>query len=360
MSEEYERQKAQSEGAEPGLSSHVKSLEHGWIQALLRRVLRIALAVLVVLAAILLAGRVLLTQPLFGGVTRQVGAQADPERLRAEVELLTQEFFARNPRHPETLDAAADHIHEVFESLGLEVHEQSYLVGGVPCRNVIVSFGPQTGPVVIVGAHYDVFGDLPGADDNASGTAGLLELARLLSHRTIDGAVELVAYSTEEPPYFGSKMMGSFTHAASLAESGRSVRAMLCLEMIGYFSEHQRAPIALMRAFYPSRGDFALIAGRWEDRPLIRAVKQGFRAASELPVCSYCGPTGLGTDLSDHRNYWARGYSAVMITDTAFIRNTRYHTAQDTADTLDYTRMAGVVDGVAGAVALLAQTPGGS
>ena len=125
---------------------------------------------------------------------------------------------------------------------------------------------------------------------------------------------------------------------------------MICLEMIGYFSERQFSLINPLRLFYPGRGDFILIAGRWRDRPLIADVKRSFRGASELDARSYCGPTVMGSGLSDQRNYWANSMTAVMITDTAFMRNPNYHKPTDTADTLDYARMADVVDGVVNAV----------
>jgi Zn-dependent M28 family amino/carboxypeptidase len=199
-----------------------------------------------------------------------------------------------------------------------------------------------------------VYSELPGADDNASGAAGLLEAARLLASHTPDTPVELVAYSTEEPPFFRSPDMGSAIHASSLRESNTQVIAMIGLEMIGYFSEVQPALFTALRLLYPSTGDFIVVAGRWADRALIREVKKSMRGASALDVRSYCGPTDLGSDLSDHRNYWGDHSHAVMVTDTAFIRNPNYHSKADTPDTLDYSRMASVVDGVVNAVLTLA------
>jgi Zn-dependent M28 family amino/carboxypeptidase len=203
-------------------------------------------------------------------------------------------------------------------------------VRGQLYRNVIASLGPATGPLLVVGAHYDSFGDFgpnPGADDNASGTAGLLELARLLHGRSLRQRVELVAYANEEPPWFGSPWMGSTVHARSLR--GQDVRGMICLEMIGYFTETQPAPSWLFRLLYPDRGDFVVVAGRWADRDLTRRVKQAIRG-SEFPTHSFTAPRSAGIDASDQRSYWDAGIPAVMVTDTAFVRNPHYHSAGDT------------------------------
>jgi Zn-dependent M28 family amino/carboxypeptidase len=208
---------------------------------------------------------------------------------------------------------------------------------------------------VVIGAHYDVFGDLPGADDNASGVAGLLELARLLEGMNLPTAVELVAYSSEEPPFFGGPQMGSAVHVAALKSAAVSVRAMISLEMIGCFTERQPHQGIILTTIYPRHGRFIALAGRWDDRDLVADAKKCFRGASPIETVSYSGPTGLGADLSDQRNYWAAGIPAFMVTDTAFMRNPNYHTATDTADTLDYERMADVVDGVLSTVVMLAR-----
>ncbi|MCI5222697.1 MAG: M28 family peptidase, partial [Candidatus Electrothrix sp. AR4] len=130
----------------------------------------------------------------------------------------------------------------------------------------------------------------------------------------------------------------------------RKVKAMICLEMIGYFVEKQDYFSWALRLAYPRNGLYAAIVGRWQDRQLAKTVKRSFNGASDLQALSYSGPILFGADLSDHRNYWRHGYPAVMITDTAFLRNPNYHTRKDTAETLDYQRMAKVVDGVLSSV----------
>ena len=216
--------------------------------------------------------------------------------------------------------------------------------------NVIAEFGPAdtSQAVLVVGAHYDAFGEMgprPGADDNASGTAGLLELARLLGTRRPAAPVMLVAYTNEEPPFFGSDDMGSAVHAQSLARAHRNVKGMICLEMIGYYSPHQSWPAPLFSLLYPRTGDFIAVAGGWRDRNLARWLKRGIAGVGGVRVVSFTGPRET-SDASDQRNYWSNGWPAVMVTDTAFLRNPNYHTIGDTADTLDYRRMAAVVDGV--------------
>lgn len=309
-----------------------------------------------VLALILLGGgaAVLLTQPTFGAAPWRGAARAEAGRLRRHVEFLTRDAAPRDSDHPESLDRAAAYIRSGFAESGARVEEQAWTARGKTYRNVIASFGPADGPRLVVGAHYDAFGDFganPGADDNASGTAGLLELARLLAARPPAARVDLVAYANEEPPYFASPWMGSAVHARSL--SGKAVRGMICLEMIGYFVPEQPWPSALLRLLYPDRGDFIAVVGRWDDRALTRAVKRAMRGAApvpEVPVHSFTGPRGADIDASDQRSYWDAGIPAVMITDTSFLRNPSYHSPGDTADTLDYERMAGVVDEVCNAV----------
>jgi Zn-dependent M28 family amino/carboxypeptidase len=224
---------------------------------------------------------------------------------------------------------------------------------------VIAHFGPETEERIVVGAHYDTAGPLPGADDNASGVAGLIELARLFARQQPPLRVELVAFSLEEPPYFRTTGMGSSVHAQSLRQQNVRVRAMFSLEMIGCFLDtpnSQLFPIGVLSALYPSTGNFIAVVGRLGDVLLVRRTKAAMRNAAPLPVYSINAPRFVpGVDFSDHMSYWEAGYSAVMITDTAFFRNRNYHTAEDTAEKLDYKRMAMVVEGVYAAVSDLAR-----
>ena len=278
----------------------------------------------------------------------------DPARLEAHVRALAETFAPRDESHPENLDRAASYIRRELQEAGGRVEDQPFEVGGTTYRNVIARFGPETRERIVVGAHYDAAGPYPGADDNASGVAGLIELARLLKKNAPRTQVELVAYTLEEPPHFAGSTMGSAVHAAALKRQGIPLRAMIALEMIGYFTDapdSQRFPLPGMKRLYPTRGNFITVAGKLGQGALVRQVKKAMRSASPLGVEAISAPPSLpGVSLSDHRNYWDAGYPAVMITDTAFYRNGNYHTESDTPDTLDYKRMAMVVQGLHAAV----------
>jgi Zn-dependent M28 family amino/carboxypeptidase len=192
-------------------------------------------------------------------------------------------------------------------------------------------------------------GPFPGADDNASGVAGLIELGKLLARAKLKSRVILAAYALEEPPHFSGPEMGSVFHARALRGAGKRVKGMISLEMIGYFSGErgsQEFPMPVLRLFYPSRGNFIAVVGNFANLGIVRRVKRSMGEASSLPVYSINAPALVpGIDFSDHRNFWAAGFPAVMVTDTAFYRNKAYHTAEDTPDRLDYERMAMVVAG---------------
>ena len=323
----------------------------------------------VAIVFVLLAGLVwLVIQPVTGKEPRFAPAVSpDASRLERHVVALAEDFFPRDYTHPEQLEQAAAYIETALRETGARVSSQTVDVGGPggQYRNVLASFGPESprrrasattsGPRIVVGAHYDAMGELPGADDNASAVAVLLELARLLGAGEPPAIhTELVAYVLEEPPFFRTEQMGSAVHAASLRDAGAEVRAMICLEMVGYFSDQpgsQLLPTPLLRPFFPDRGNFIGIVGNLGGGSLVRRVKRSFRAASSLPVRSLNGPRFIpGVDFSDHLPYWNAGYPAVMITDTAFYRNLAYHTEEDTPDRLDYEKMADVVLGVYQAV----------
>lgn len=299
------------------------------------------------------------TQPLLSRATPSAVRTVDPARLETHVRKLSVELGPRDESHVENLDRVAAYIKDEFSQTTPLVSEQPYRLEGKSYRNVIAQFGPETEERIIVGAHYDTAGPLPGADDNASGVAGLIELARLLGRQSPPLRVELVAFTLEEPPYFRTTGMGSSVHAESLRQHNVRVRAMFSLEMIGYFSDapgSQQFPIGPLSVFYPSTGNFIGVVGRLGDWSLVRRTKAAMRKASPLPVYSINAPGIVpGVDFSDQLNYWRAGYDAVMITDSAFYRNRNYHTAQDTAEKLDYKRMAMVVEGVHAAVAEIAK-----
>jgi hypothetical protein len=321
-------------------------------QSALRSVRRIVTAVAAISACGFAVLAIVIRQPTLGTAPDRLEEHARPDLLRRHVVYLTTDAHPRNIRHPDQLARAAKYIEDAFGQAGARVTVQRYRVRQHDVGNVIGEFGPAASPTLVIGAHYDAFGltgALPGADDNASGVAGLLEIARLLRGQRLKQRVLLVAFANEEPPFFGSEDMGSAVHAEALARGGVDVVGMISLEMIGYFSGAQTWPNALFAVLYPSRGDFIGVAGGWPDRTLNRQVMRGIRGTGGIPAVSFTGPRET-SDASDQRNYWRHGWPAVMVTDTAFLRNPNYHTARDSWQTLDYNRMSAVVDGVANAV----------
>jgi len=274
----------------------------------------------------------------------------DPAKLEAHVKKLSVDFYPRSFDHVAKLGSTAAYIEEQFKEAGAQVSIQDVIVDKARYKNLVARFGPERGRLLVIGAHYDSHGGTPGADDNASGIAGLLELAHLLGQSTPGRPVELVAYTLEEPPHFRSPHMGSVWHARALKAEGRDVKLMLSLEMIGYFSDSpgsQAYPLAAMKLAYPDRGNFIALVGQFGDFGLSRSVKAAMSGATDLPVYSLNAPAFVqGVDFSDHRSYWAQGYPALMVTGTAFMRNRNYHRAGDTFDKLDYKRMAMVVQSV--------------
>jgi Zn-dependent M28 family amino/carboxypeptidase len=298
------------------------------------------------------------TQPIFPVDQRETDMSADPLRIRQHVETIVWSHYPRDEGHPENLMQIAAYIQHAFSECSADVHLQTYEVNGREYSNVIAAFGPDTAERIIVGAHYDTAGEQPGADDNASGVAGLIELAQLLNEVPLPIRVELAAYTLEEPPYFRTEFMGSAQHVKLLKQQNARVKMMFALEMIGYFNDapgSQLYPLPLMKWFYSERGDFIAIVGQLLKGAAVRTVKRAMRRASPLPVYSLNAPASLpGVEFSDHVNFWDAGLPAVMITDTAFYRNEAYHSPLDRPERLDYQRMAMVVEGVYAAVLALA------
>lgn len=307
------------------------------------------LRIMGVLVFLLVTGCYLVAQPTLKSNSASA-MTTGAARLRADVEMMSVTFHPRDWQNLANLNRCADYIAEEMKKAGAAVAFQDYEAHGISYRNVIGRFGVGKERKIIVGAHYDSCNDTPGADDNASGVAGLLELARMIGANPPDLEIELVAYTLEEPPFFSGPLMGSAIHADSVADEKERIIGVIVLEMIGYFSDDpssQGYPHPLMKAFYPSRGNFITVVSRWDQGAWIKTVKAGMKGATPLPVYSFRGPESLqGIDYSDHRNYWPHDIPALMITNTAFHRNTAYHTSRDTADRLDYERMGMVVVGV--------------
>jgi hypothetical protein len=256
----------------------------------------------------------------------------------------------REYTNTDRLDESAEYIHQVFSQFADTVWYQRFFVNGRSYGNVLCSFGIEHRERLIVGAHYDACGDQPGADDNASGTTALLELARMLSNVSLPHRIDLVAYTLEEPPFFRTEGMGSFKHVQYLKDNNVPVVGMICIEMIGYFDESkgsQRYPVGIMKWFYGSRGDYIAVIQKMGNGSFGKRFKRRYKKLNTLSTKSVKAPTWVtGIDFSDHLNYWAAGISAVMITDTSFYRNANYHLSSDTVSTLDLPKMAQVINGI--------------
>lgn len=282
--------------------------------------------------------------------------KANKKELYRHVDFLTGITPARNYRNMNSLNNVADYIYSELGEYGCRTEEQTYTVDGDIYRNIIGSIGPKEAPRIIVGAHYDVVGDQPGADDNASAVAGLLETAWLLAplDQQLSKRIDFVAYTLEEPPFFGSSSMGSAVHADSLKESGVEVEFMVCYEMIGYFSDEpgsQTFPSMMPEVTNTDVGDFIIVVGIERFSELSGKIAGHMRQNTDIRVESLNFPSPHGiVGLSDHSCYWRNGYPAVMLTDTSFLRNPNYHQETDTIDTLDFQRMASVITGMAGAL----------
>ncbi|MBU0552872.1 M28 family peptidase [Myxococcota bacterium] len=270
-------------------------------------------------------------------------------RLKAHVHMLAVDIGPRSERRPEALRRAAAYIQAELEAAGLAVTREVYQTQ-VEVANLVASRpGKDPNKILIIGAHYDTVDTTPGADDNASGVAALLEIARLVQ-APLDVTVRYVAFVNEEPPHFAEETMGSLVHAKACKARGEDVRGMFSLEMLGYYDEMpggQKYPPPLQMV-YPDRGDYIAFVGNISSRQLLKEAIKQFRLKADFPSEMLMGTKHIsGVDFSDHRNFWALDYPALMVTDTAFFRNRHYHRPTDTPDTLDYDRMSRVVLGLA-------------
>ncbi|MBY0524917.1 MAG: M28 family peptidase [Gemmataceae bacterium] len=278
-------------------------------------------------------------------------------RLRHHIDVLTQ-----SPRVPGSAAHrnAEEYIAGTLSQFGFLVQEASTFDTGIPCTNFLTKPLPDAPdlPVLVVGAHYDTVHNSPGADDNGTAVAALLELARWINPPLSGGGfttrLQLAAYDLEE---FG--MIGSLNHSAELKRTGAAVRGMISLEMLGY-TDHQPGSQQLppqLAGLYPDVANFIGICGNESSRDLVEIVTAAMKSVDGLPVQSIavpgCGETLPPVRLSDHSSFWDEGFRALMITDTSFMRNPHYHKTTDTADTLDFPFLAKVTAGVCEAVGQL-------
>jgi Peptidase family M28 len=272
------------------------------------------------------------------------------EGLRADVQKLAGEIGERNLWHYVQLNAAADFIEKSFSGAGLYPRRDSYEVHGQACHNIEVEIPGARPEILLIGAHYDsVFGS-PGANDNGTGVAATLALARRFAGRRTDHTLRFVAFVNEEPPYFLSDEMGSFVYAGRCKARGDKISAMISLETIGYFSDAPRSqtyPSPGLGIFYPKVGNFIGFVSNVQSRTLLRRVVALFRKHAKIPSEGAALPAFIpGVSWSDQWSFWRNGYPGIMVTDTAPFRYPHYHSSSDTPDKLDYDRFTLVVSGI--------------
>lgn len=276
--------------------------------------------------------------------------------LEKTVHILAGEIGSRGYVETEELKRAGEYIKSEFSSYGYNVSIQPYDAKNGTYENIFVLKKGKKNPdkILVIGAHYDTVTGTPGADDNASGIAALLELARLLFDEPLDMSLHFTAFTLEEPPFFRSRKQGSYVYAESLHQKGTDVEGMICLESIGYFSDKpgsQMFPLAFFRYIYPTTGNFITFVSDFRSRGFLNRAMTGFKRGTDFPVESISAFSIIpGVDFSDHRSFWKFGYDAFMVTDTAFYRNPNYHEAGDVPETVDYERMTEVVVGLKAAI----------
>ena len=275
--------------------------------------------------------------------------KAVTDRLYRDVKFLTDLRPFRNYKNLDTLNKVCEYIKEQFTIIGFAVEEQKWIADGKEYKNIIGSYNIDKKERLIVGAHYDVDGEQPGADDNASAVAGLLETARLIAENRpeLDYRIDFVAYCLEEAPFYCTDEMGSYVHAKYLFDNKIQVIGMICYEMIGYFSDSPKSQLFPkdLEKLYPDTANFIITVGINKFKEFNNKVHGLMSENSNIDVQIINFPEDEKIAyLSDHRNYWKFGFNAVMINDTAFLRNINYHQKTDTIETLNFDKMTEVIN----------------
>lgn len=274
--------------------------------------------------------------------------------LHRHVHRLSVQIGERHLWNGDSLARAADYIASELAAGGYAPMRQNYTAFRKNVCNVIAQKPGKDRSVIVVGAHYDSVPGSPGADDNASAVAGMLELARLMRYHECRSEFRFVAFANEESPSFGSDYMGSVQYVQYLKQNKCKVALMVCLEMIGCYGKRlsQKYPLRIMRSFYPKRGDFIAVVGNLHSHRAALSVARKMRRQGGIRVAALVAPLPIGgVERSDHFAFWNQGYKALMITDTAQYRNVHYHRETDTIDRLDFDAMSQVVAALFGALA---------
>jgi Zn-dependent M28 family amino/carboxypeptidase len=280
------------------------------------------------------------------------GSKPGVKPLHQHVHHLSEIIGSRSVFEYEKINAAKDYIETVLKDLGLEYALQNYQYSGKTFSNIIITLAGQKEPekIFVIGAHYDTVFATPGADDNASAVAVLLELCRLLKDYQPSKTLKLIFFVLEEPPTFKTKYMGSYVYAKTAKDNKEKIYGMISLEMLGYYNDKKGAqlyPLPLMSLFYPKVPNFIGVVGDLKSRKLVKKITNSIKKGCAIPVETLSTVKFVpGVDFSDHGSFWKMGYPAVMITDTAFYRNPNYHSRSDTIDTLDFDKMAELLPGL--------------
>ena len=275
---------------------------------------------------------------------------ASTNNLKVYLEQIIGNDSYRNYKNIEELQRVSAWIKEQMRLFGIPCQYQTYSVNGLGYRNVVCNLAAGHADKVIVGAHYDVFGEQQGADDNASGVAGVIETARILAQQKsqLTQNIEFVFYTLQEPPFFKTEQMGSYIHAKSVQTQKDQIQGVYILDMIGYFDEKlvQDYPVGL-KWVYPNHANYIAAVSNVQYYDLGAKYCEEMRTLNRLECQRFVATSFVsGMEFSDHLNYWKFDIPAVMITDTAFFRNKNYHTEKDTLKTLNIGKMANVIDGL--------------
>lgn len=283
--------------------------------------------------------------------------KASSERLEKTVRYLSEDIGVRNYAAYDKLESAAQYIKKSFKDLDYFVEDWQYEVKGSQFKNIVAKLkNNDSQEYILIGAHYDSC-FTPGADDNGSGIAGLLELARAVRHEKIKANILFVAFTNEEPPFFMTSNMGSKVFIKHLQERRMVVQKAIILEMLGSYSDKwfSQRYLPLLGLFFPNKGDFVALVGNFKSKKLVDFIHKKFNEQKLFPMRSIIAPSVIpGINFSDHSSFWEAGMLAVMVTDTAYLRNQNYHKKTDTVDKLDFEKMAAVIEGLKRTIVQLA------
>jgi Zn-dependent M28 family amino/carboxypeptidase len=284
-------------------------------------------------------------------------SHSNSARLRAHIEMLAGTIGERNVWQYANLRRADEYISSTLASHGMRPEHQTFEVGRLPVSNISgESIGTDPAEILLIGAHYDTVSNCPGANDNGTGVAAMLELSRRFTERTHTRTIRFVAFVNEEPPFFQTSQMGSLVYAQAARARGERIIGMLSLETMGYYSEEpgsQHYPPPL-DAIHPDRGNFIGFVSNQHSEPFLRDAEKAFRRGSRFPLEVAAAPATLpGIGWSDHWSFWEAGYPALMVTDTAPFRYPWYHHPDDTPERICFDQMAEVVDGLEAVISTL-------